>query len=79
MPHPDWIVQMVLAGCRVPEWQNNIPRLNLFFLLWNSYSYCTVKVEVSFHYKPGLQLPSTTCPQTKPFPVKFHMSHLMQS
>lgn len=30
MPYPNWIVQMVLADSRVPEWQNNIPGLNLF-------------------------------------------------
>lgn len=30
MPCPGWIVQMVLTSSRVPEWQNNTPRLNLF-------------------------------------------------
>lgn len=74
MSCPDWVVQMVLTNSRVPECQNNIPRFNIFFLLWSTYSYCTVKVEVCFHYKPHLQLPSTTFPQNKPFPVSHHIS-----
>lgn len=72
VPCPDWIVQMVLTSSRVPEWKNNIPRLNVF-----SYGTVTAIVQLRLEFTSITSLiydsHQPLIPQNKPLPVQFHI------
>lgn len=74
MSYPGWIVQTLLANSRVPEWQNNMPRLNLFSYYETVIAIAQVRLKLASITNLIYNSPSTTCPQTKPFPVKFHIT-----
>lgn len=75
---PDWIVQVVLTNSRVPELQNNIPRLNLFS--YYGMVIAIVQLRLKFTSITGLIYDShqPLIPKTSHYLCNF-TSYLMQS